>query len=58
MLPQVIWHYRSGINNKQPLKRPEQMKHEDLKRLLEPLWRASAGPLDEWSRTFIRKRFY
>lgn len=31
---------------------------QDLLQLLEPLWRVSAGPLDAWSQTFIRKRFY
>lgn len=55
---QGMWHFRSGINSKQPMYGSERLRNEDLKRLLDPLWRAAAAPVDEWSRTFIRKRFY
>lgn len=54
----VMWHFRSGVNMKQLMPGAAQPHNQDLLQLLEPLWRVSAGPLDAWSQTFIRKRFY
>ena len=54
-----MWIFRSSINKRQPMVAALQnMRREAKERLLEPLWQVAAGPLDEWSKTFVRKRFY
>ena len=56
----AMWLFRSGVNKRAPLGgggggggAPGAKE-----RLLEPLWAVAAGPVDAWSQTFIRKRFY
>lgn len=55
-----MWLFRSSTNKKQPLTGPAQRdgRNRDMEQLLEPLWRVASGPVDEWSKIFIRKRFY
>ncbi len=55
-----MWLFRSSTSKKQPLAglAAGEGCSRDLEQLLEPLWQVAAGPVDEWSKTFIRKRFY
>lgn len=56
---QAMWHFRSGVNKKQPMHGSESaQRNEDLKQLLDPLWRVAAEPVNAWSKSFVRKRFY
>ena len=54
----AMWIFRSGLNRRAPLTGGGPPAPGGKERLLEPLWAVAAGPVDAWSQSFIRKRFY
>ncbi len=54
----AMWIFRSGLNRRAPLAGGGAPAPGSKERLLEPLWAVAAGPVDAWSQSFIRKRFY
>mmetsp|Transcript_13203 Transcript_13203/g.39995 ORF Transcript_13203/g.39995 Transcript_13203/m.39995 type:complete len:675 (+) Transcript_13203:610-2634(+) len=54
----AMWLFRSGLNRRVPISGRGAPLPGPKERLLDPLWAVSAAPVDAWSQTFIRKRFY